>query len=114
MPCTDPRDVACLAEAFDLTTTEVLPWELKLIWRAEELNVIRFSAHATRAARDDSVVPAAVWRAIREGVPRSKDVTRDQKRQVGINFEGKRRGGGWIRAKVTWQVRYVVATVHAL
>jgi hypothetical protein len=35
MPCTDPRDVTRLAQAFDLTTAEIVQWELELIWRAE-------------------------------------------------------------------------------
>jgi hypothetical protein len=36
MPCTDPRDVTRLDEAFDLTTTDIRQWELDLIWKAEE------------------------------------------------------------------------------
>lgn len=114
MPCTDPRDVKSLADAFDLTTTEPLIWEIDLIRKAEEIGLAELSSHARRAARDDSIPVAAVWRVVREGAPRSKDTTRARDRQIGINFEGKRRGGGWIRAKMTWQIRYVIATVHAL
>jgi hypothetical protein len=114
MPCTDPRDVKSLSDAFDLSTPDVLQWELDLIWTAEELGLIRLSPHARYEARYDSIPFAAIWRVIRDGFPRSKDVTRLDNRQLGINFEGRRRGGGWIRAKVTWELRYVVATVHAL
>jgi hypothetical protein len=66
------------------------------------------------AARDDALPDSAIFRIISGGIPRSKDVTTDDGRQIGINFEGKRRGGGWIRVKVTWAGRYTVATVHAL
>lgn len=114
MPCTDPREVKSLADAFDLTTTEPLVWEIDLIRQAEDGRSIHLSSHADDAARDDSIPVAAIWRVIRDGVPRSKDVTRNRGRQIGINFEGKRRGGGRLRTKVTWQVRYVVATVHEL
>ena len=114
MPCTDPRDVTRIEDAFDITTTDVLPWELNLIWSSEELGLLALSAHAARAAKDDSIPSGAIRRVVREGIPRSKDVTTDENRQIGINFEGKRRGGGWLRAKVTWRDAYVVATVHAL
>lgn len=114
MSCTDPRDVTRLAQAFDLTTAEIVQWELELIWRAEELDLLAVSAHARQAAKDDSVPMAAIRRVVRDGVPRSKDVTTEERRQIGVNFEGKRRGGGWLRAKVTWRDEYIVATVHAL
>jgi hypothetical protein len=114
MPCTDPRQVTCLEEAFDLSTSDVLQWELELIWTAEALQLIILSPHARRAADDDTIPAKAVWRVIREGIPRSKDVERNGGRKVGINFEGKRGRDGWLRTKVTWQRRYVVATVHAL
>jgi hypothetical protein len=114
MPCTDPRDVTCLAEAFDLTTTDVQQWELELISLAVSLGVVRFSRQARQAAEDDSIPEPAIWRVINEGVPRSKDIIWYDKRQIGINFEGKRRGGGWIRVKVSWQLRYTIVTVHAL
>jgi hypothetical protein len=114
MPCTDPRDVTCVEEAFDLTTTDVVVWELELIRKAEELGLVIISPHAAQAAIDDSIPKAAIWRIVREGFPRSKDLSTQDDRQVGINFEGKRRGGRWFRAKVTWRVEYVIATVHAL
>ncbi len=114
MPCTDPRDVTRLDEAFDLTTTEIRQWELELIWAAERLGLLRISSHARRAADDDSIPEGAIMRVVRDGVPRTKDVTNELKRQVGINFEGKRRGGGWLRAKVGWRHQYIVATVHVL
>ncbi|HEX3463186.1 MAG TPA: hypothetical protein VHS78_03920 [Candidatus Elarobacter sp.] len=114
MPCTDPRDVTRLDEAFDLTTTDIHQWELELIWTAEDRGELRISSHARRAADDDSIPDAAIMRVVRQGVPRSKDITRETRRQIGINFEGKRRRGGWLRAKVGWLDRYIVATVHAL
>ena len=114
MPCTDPRDVTCIGEAFDLTTIDVLQWELELIWRALELDLIHMPRHARRAAEDDSVPFPAVWRIIRDGSPRSKDISDVDDRQIGINFEGKRRGGGWIRVKVAWLNEYYIATVHAV
>ncbi|HTD35665.1 MAG TPA: hypothetical protein VK665_18590, partial [Candidatus Elarobacter sp.] len=55
MPCTDPRDVTRLGEAFDLTTTDIRQWELELIWKAEWLGLLRISSHARRAADDDSI-----------------------------------------------------------
>jgi hypothetical protein len=114
MPCTDPRDVTRLDEAFDLTTSDILQWELELIWTAEERGLLVLSDHAKRAAQDEAIPVVAVHRIVRSGIPRSKDVSRDSRRQVGINFEGKRRRGGWLQAKVTWHKRYLVATVHGL
>jgi len=114
MPCTNPRDVVCLADAFDLTTIAILQWELELIWAAVALGIAIISPHAREAAREDAIPIGAIWRVVREGVPRTKDVIPGDRRQIGINFEGKRRGGGWIRVKVSWLVRYVAVTVHAL
>jgi hypothetical protein len=114
MPRTDPRDVRRLDEAFDVTTTNVLQWELELIWRAVELGVMFLSRHARQAAKDDSIPEPAIWRIVRDGVARSKDVVAGDIRHVGINFEGKKRGGGWMRVKVSWLLRYIVVTVHAL
>ena len=114
MPCTDPRDVTHLEEAFDLGTPDIRQWELELIWAAVELKLMILSNHASRAAEEESVPEAAVWRVIREGSASSKDIDAPGRRKVGINFDGKIRGGRWIRAKVSWQVRYVVATVHTV
>jgi hypothetical protein len=114
MPCTDPRDVRSIEEAFDIATPAVLQWELELIWGAVELGVLVLSPHAERAAEDDSIPLPAIRRVIRDGVARSKDILPGRHRHVGINFEGKKRGGGWIRVKVSWLVRYIVATVHAV
>jgi hypothetical protein len=114
MPCTDPREVTCLADAFDLSTTEIRQWELELIWSATALRVVEVSHHARLAAKDDSVPISVLWRVIRNGVPRSKDIGLDVRRQIGINFEGKKGGRGWIRVKVTWSDGYTIATVHAL
>ena len=114
MPCTDPRDVTSLQEAFDLTTTDIRQWELELIWTAELLGVLAMSSHARRAARDDSIPTEAVMRVVHDGAPRSKDVTPSGRRRIGINFEGKRRGGGRLRTKVGWSEEYVVITVHAI
>jgi len=114
MPCTDPRDVTSLDQAFDLTSLTIQSWELMLIWKAEELGLLELSHHAHRAARDDSIPTVAVYRVVRDGIPRSKDITMTRARHVGINFEGKRRGGGRFRAKVSWASRYVIATVHAI
>jgi len=113
MPSTDPRDVASLDDAFDLTTTAILQWELELIWTAVGLGIMEISDHADQAAADDAVPSAAMFRVIRQGVPRSKDVG-GASRRIGINFEGKLRGGRRIRIKVSWQMRYVIVTVHAL
>jgi hypothetical protein len=114
MHCTDPRDVVCLADAFDLTTTDILQWELELVWRAVELGVIELSQHAERAAADDTVPTAALFRVIRQGLPRSKDIGMTDDRRPGINFEGKLPGRRWIRIKVSWRMRYVIVTVHTL
>jgi hypothetical protein len=114
MPCTDPRKVACLADAFDLTTTDVIHWELELVWTAVELKLVIVSPHARRAARDESIPDVAIWRVVRDGRPRSKDTTATGARQIGINFEGKIRGRRRIRVKVSWLVRYVIVTVHTL
>jgi hypothetical protein len=106
--------VSCLEEAFDITTTTVLQWELELVWRAVELRVVFISQHALRAAKDDSIPIPAIWRILRDGISRSKDIVPGDQRKIGINFEGKTRGGGWVRVKVSWLVGYVVATLHAL
>ena len=114
MPCTDPLDVTRLEEAFDLTTTDIMPWELHLIWKAAELGVLRISGHAERAAKEESIPIPVIHGVIRSGSPRSKDISTAEGRQRGINFEGKRRTRTWVRAKVTWDDDYVVATVHTL
>jgi hypothetical protein len=114
MSCTDPRAVSCLEEAFDLTTTEVVRWELELIRAAVVLKVIILSTHAERAAAAESIPELAIWRVIRDGRARSKDLTTKGGRKLGINFEAKVRGGRWVRVKVSWLVRYVVVTVHTL
>ena len=114
MPCTDPRDVACLDDAFDLTTTTIVSWELELIWAAVDFGLITISRHADEAAIDDTVPTPAILRVILQGRPRSKDVGYVANRWIGINFEGKIRGGRWIRVKVSWLDEYIVVTVHAL
>ena len=114
MPCTDPRDVTRLGEAFDLTTTDIRQWELELIWKAEERGHLWISGHAQRAARDESIPIPVIHHVVRSGTPRSKDVTAAEGRRPGINFEGKQRAGRWIRTKVSWDDRYLVATVHTL
>lgn len=53
-------------------------------------------------------------RLVHDGLPRSKDITTIGRRQIGINFEGKRRRSGWLRTKVGWSNEYVVVTVHSL
>ena len=113
MPCTDPRDVTCLADAFDLSTTELRQWELELIWKAIDLRLLRFSPHAERAAADEAIPEQAVWRVIWDGAAQSKDLASGN-RKTGINFEGKIRRARWIRAKVSWLVRYVIVTVHTV
>ena len=114
MPCTDPRDVKSISDAFDLTTPDVLQWELELIWKAVHLELLVISPHARIAAKDDAIPQAAIRRIVHDGFPRSKDITAEKDRKIGINFEGKRRGGGWVRAKVTWRDGYTVVTVHAV
>jgi hypothetical protein len=106
--------VRSLEEAFDITTTNILQWELELVWRAVELRVVLISQHAWQAAKDDSIPIPAIWRIVLDGVTRSKDIVPEDQRKIGINFEGKKRGGGWARVKVSWLVGYIVATVHAL
>jgi len=114
MPRTDPRDVTCLEEAFDLTTPDIRQWELELIWAAVDLGLVEFPHHAARAAEDDAVPIKEILRVLRDGRARSKDVENMRKRQMGINFEGKIRGGRCIRAKVSWFRGYFIVTVHRL
>ena len=76
--------------------------------------MLRLSEHARHAAEDESIPRPAILRIVREGVPRSKDVTTHSNRQIGINFEGKRHRRTWLRAKVGWRDNYVVITVHTL
>ena len=109
MPCTDPRDVRCLAEAFDIATIDILQWELDLVWRAVELGVDIVSQHAWQAAEDEFDPHTVSY----DRGTASKDIG-SANRRIGINFEGKLRGGRWIRIKVSWQMRYVIVTVHAL
>lgn len=114
MPCTDPRDVTCVEEAFDVSTPAIQQWELELIWRAVDLRLVRLPSHADRAAKDESVPVPAIWRVIRDGIARTKDISTVDRRQIGINFEGKRRGCARIRVKVAWRDGYFVATIHEL
>jgi len=84
-----------------------------LIWMAVGMGLVKFSPHAERAAADEAIPQPAVWRVVREGAARSKDIVA-QTRRIGINFEGKIRGARRIRVKVSWVVRYVIATVHTV
>jgi hypothetical protein len=114
MPCSDPREVACLADAFDLTTTAVQQWELELIWMALDLGLITVTRHCDQAALDEAIPLDEMCRVIRRGVARSKDVGTSAGRHAGINFEGKISGGRRIRVKVSWWGGYVLVTVHAV
>lgn len=109
----DVLAIRSIEEAFDLSTTKVRKREVALIRVAEAEGLIRLTDHAERACDDESVAEELVWEVVQRGKARSKDVDACGGRQIGLNFDGqadRRR----IRVKVSWQMRYFVATVHTL
>jgi hypothetical protein len=110
----DVLRISSVEEAFDLSTTKVRKREVALIRVAERERLIRLTEHARAAARDEAIDEEDIWSTIRRGAVGPKDCDGTNDRQIGINFESPRRSPRAIRAKVSWDLRYFVATVHTL
>ena len=88
--------------------------EVALIRVAVAERLIRLTDHADDAMFDEAISEETMWYVVTRGRARSKDIDERAGRQIGINFEaddGRRRR---IRVKVSWAVRYFVATVHTV
>jgi hypothetical protein len=96
--CEDVLAIRSIDEAFDLSSRKVRK---------------RFTRHAEEAMDDEAISKETAMRVIGRGTPKSKDIDDNAGRQIGINFEADadfRR----IRVKVSWELRYFVATVHTV
>ena len=103
-----------LIDGFDFSSVLPTPLEVMAIREALEAELVIFSEHATRAARDDGVTPLQVFDVIKQGLPVQKDFPRHQSRVAGISFEGRAGGSRKMRVKVSWSEGYYVVTVRAV
>jgi|ERR1700733_2097317 len=110
----DVLAIRSIEEAFDLWTRMPTRREVALIRVALDERLIALTQHAWDAAAEESITEESVWRTVRRGSARSKDVDDHSGRQIGINFDGRPRGDREMRVKVSWQVRYFIPTVHSL
>jgi hypothetical protein len=66
-------------------------------------------------AADDEMIPhLAVWQVIEHARIRTKDIDPAGTRSIGVNFEGSIRDRRRIRAKISWDRSYLIATVHTI
>jgi hypothetical protein len=110
----DVLAIRSIEEAFDLSTHKVRKREVALIRVAAAERLIRLTSHADDAMDDEAIAEEIVLQTILHGRARSKDIDARSGRQIGINFEGDGRSERRIRVKVSWAVRYFVATVHTV
>ena len=105
-----------LEEAFDLTTSQVLDWEIQLIRRALQERRIRFEVHSLDKLLERNILPQDVSNVLANGQAVSKDIGGSGifDRRPGINFEGLASNNRQIRVKVSWFQGYVIVTVHAI
>lgn len=103
-----------IEDAFDLTTTVIMPWELGLIRVAARERLVDITQHASLAAADEHIEEKEIIKTVRFGRAASKDVDLYGSRQVGINFERTVRDGRRIRVKVSWERRHYTVTVHTI
>ena len=110
----DVLAIRSIEEAFDLSTTTVMPRELGLIRVAAREGLLEIRRHASRAAADEDIPERDVVAAVRFGRPKRKDVDPVGLRQIGINFERTLRDGRRLRVKVSWDRRHYTVTVHTI
>lgn len=102
-----------MSDGFDLTTDEILPWELENIQSALEYEAIDITDHAVDEAANDGISITKLLEAILVGRPISKDPPGSRFGRVpGINFEHVLDDGRWYRVKVAWDKGYIVITTH--
>lgn len=110
-------------EAFDFSTSEILPREIDNIRKAVAVRklLIRQNWHGGKRAYERKIKEADIYHCVTYGKATSKDLppwNLEQKgaRQAGINFDGPRlQGKGRIRVKVGWTpLGYTVVTAHEL
>jgi len=111
----DVLAIQSIEEAFDLSTRRVTKREVGLVRVAEREGLIKLTGHADDAIDDEAIPEELVWHTIRCGRARSKDNDELNGRQIGINFESVGdRSLIRLRVKVSWGLRYFIATVHTL
>jgi hypothetical protein len=105
--------ISGVPDGFDLTTNEILPWELENIQNALEREAIDITNHAIDEAANDHIPLVKLLEAILVGRPTSKDLPGNQFGRVpGINFEHVLDDGRWYRVKAAWDKGYIVITTH--
>ena len=108
----DVLAIRSIEDAFDLSTTTVMPKELAMVRVAAEERLIDIRRHASWAADEERITDREVLAAVRLGKPVSKDIDPYGPRKVGINFERTLRDNRRIRVKVSWDRRHYTVTVH--
>ncbi len=110
----DVLAIQSVEEAFDLTTTIVMPRELALVRIAADQGLLEIRRHAFQAADEERISEREVVAVVRLGKPISKDVDLYGPRKVGINFERTLSDRRRIRVKVSWDRRHYTVTVHTI
>jgi hypothetical protein len=101
-----------VSNGFDLTTDEVLDWELKAVWLAIDQETLIFSRHARQELSLDALTLEDVVDAICFPDEISKDLP-GSTRAPGLNFD-RHFARVRIRVKVGWNGGYyIVVTVMA-
>lgn len=103
-----------MPHGFDLTTDEVLTWEIEAVWQALDEGRVLLSAHAANEAALDALSYAEVMDTLAFYDDVSKDLPGNALgRAPGLNFDRIKDRGG-VRVKVGWRGEYVVITVMRL
>lgn len=101
-------------EGFDLTTPEVLSWEVEAVWRALDEGRILLSAHAANEAALDGLSFSELLDTIAFYDEVSKDLPGNSLRRApGLDFDRFLNSGG-VRVKVGWRGEYMVITAMRL
>ena len=110
----DVLSIRSIEEAFDLSTTKIRKREVALIRIARLEHLLKLTVHAAAEADDEMIPYSAVKNLATHGNAVSKDVNDEGERQIGINFEGAVPSRRRARAKIGWEERYLIITVHTI
>lgn len=99
---------------FDLSTADVLDWELEAIWQALDEGRILLSAHAANEAALDGLD----YDDLLDTIAFHDEVSKDRPdnalgRAPGLNFD-RVVGRGALRVKVGWRGAYIIITAMRL
>ena len=102
-----------MSTGFDLSTTEVLDWEVQAVWEALDSGELRVSVHAQNEINLDALTLDDVYDAISYYDEVSKDLPAERSRAPGLNFD-RFIGRVRLRVKVGWRgTYYIVITAMA-